>query len=161
MTLCARLILVNNIRVVGVDKPVKHYWPEFADERVLVKHCFSHTAGVLIVPGWREFIKAPHWLGVADVEEVTTRLAHAEPSWKPGTKIAYHGLTVGWLTGEIVRRIDGRRIPQFFDEEIAKPLGLEFWIGLPEEHDPRVTVQTVEDTSSDADPQRGAADGAR
>ena len=65
-------------------------------------------------------------------------LAAQEPIWPPGTRHGYHMRTFGWLVGELVRRVDGRTIGAFWREEIAAPLGLDFWIGLPEEIEPRV-----------------------
>jgi CubicO group peptidase (beta-lactamase class C family) len=65
-------------------------------------------------------------------------LAAEQPFWRPGTRAGYHALTFGFLVGELVRRISGRSLGRFFAEEVAGPLGLEFWIGLPEEHEPRV-----------------------
>ena len=60
------------------------------------------------------------------------------PYWEPGTAHGYHAITYGHLVGEVVRRIDGRSLGTFFHDEFAEPLGLEFWIGLPEEFDARV-----------------------
>jgi CubicO group peptidase (beta-lactamase class C family) len=61
-----------------------------------------------------------------------------KPYWEPGVAHGYHAVTYGYLVGEVVRRVDGRSIGTFFHEEFAAPLGLEFWIGLPEEYEPRV-----------------------
>jgi CubicO group peptidase (beta-lactamase class C family) len=69
---------------------------------------------------------------------MTDRLADEEPFWTPGTRNGYHGLTFGWTVGEIVRRVSGKSLGQFFQDEIAKPLGIDFWIGLPEQYEPRV-----------------------
>ena len=60
-----------------------------------------------------------------------------EPNWEPGTAHGYHAITFGWLVGEVVRRISGRTLGRFLRDEIAGPLGLDFWIGLPEAEDPR------------------------
>jgi CubicO group peptidase (beta-lactamase class C family) len=65
-------------------------------------------------------------------------LAKEEPFWEPGTRNGYHALTIGWLVGELVRRISGKSLGTFFQDEVAKPLGLDFWIGLPEDKEPRV-----------------------
>ena len=66
------------------------------------------------------------------------RLEAEEPFWQPGTRLAYHGATFGWLVGEVIYRVSGKRLGQFFKDEVADPLGLEFWIGLPELYEPRV-----------------------
>jgi len=70
---------------------------------------------------------------------VTAALAAAPPIWEPGTQHGYHAVTYGWLAGELVRRVDGRTLGTYFADEVAGPLGLEFWIGLPESEEPRVS----------------------
>lgn len=70
------------------------------------------------------------------------------PAWKPGTAHGYHPGTIGWLVGELVRRITGKTLGTFFADEVAEPLDLEFWIGLPEREEHRVTtVQSVDPAS--------------
>jgi CubicO group peptidase (beta-lactamase class C family) len=64
------------------------------------------------------------------------------PVWEPGTQHGYHAVTYGYLVGEVLRRIDGRGIGTYFREEIGDPLGLDFWIGLPESEEPRVSPLT-------------------
>jgi CubicO group peptidase (beta-lactamase class C family) len=66
------------------------------------------------------------------------RLQEEAPFWPPGARSGYHALTYGWLIGEVVRRVSGKSLGEFFELEIAKPLGLDFWIGLPQELQPRV-----------------------
>ncbi len=70
--------------------------------------------------------------------------------WEPGTTHGYHALTYGWLAGELVRRVDGRTIGTYFAEEVATPLGLDFWIGLPESEEQRVS--TLESAPPPSDP---------
>ena len=70
--------------------------------------------------------------------DLTGRLAAEEPFWVPGTRNGYHGFTFGWTVGEMVRRASGKSLGAFFQDEIAQPLGLDFWIGLPEAIEPRV-----------------------
>ena len=74
------------------------------------------------------------------MEPVVDALAAQAPNWEPGTAHGYHLRSFGWLVGEIVRRVDGRTIGRLFAEEIAAPLGLDFWIGLPEVEEPRVAT---------------------
>ena len=69
---------------------------------------------------------------------MSERTAAEAPFWEPGTQVAYHALTYGWLCDGLVRRVDGRSVGRFFAEEVAAPLGLDLWIGLPEEQDGRV-----------------------
>jgi CubicO group peptidase (beta-lactamase class C family) len=74
-----------------------------------------------------------------DWSTVTAALAASAPLWEPGAQHGYHAVTYGWLVGEIVRRVSGRSLGTFFREEVAGPLGLDFWIGLPDEQLDRVT----------------------
>lgn len=117
------------------EAKVADYWPEFAAAgkgEVTVAQLMSHQAGLIFVdpPLRTEQVLA--------VEPVVAALAAQPPLWEPGTTHGYHALTYGWLAGELVRRIDGRSVGTFFADEVAGPLGLSFWIGLPEEHEPRV-----------------------
>ncbi|MFJ2775562.1 serine hydrolase domain-containing protein [Kitasatospora sp. NPDC087315] len=113
---------------LDLDAPVAEYWPEFkaaGKERVPVRWLLSHQAGVpaLDVP-----------LGLADVlgwERAAAAVAAQAPAWEPGTAHGYHPYTFGWLVGEVVRRASGRTVGRYFAEEIARPLGLDLWIGLP------------------------------
>jgi CubicO group peptidase (beta-lactamase class C family) len=117
------------------DAPVARYWPEFAaagKERLPVRWLLSHQAGLA---GISEPLPAG---AVLDWARMTSALAAQAPLWEPGTRSGYHGLTFGHLVGEVVRRIDGRSPGAFFRDEVARPLGAEFWIGLPEAEEPRV-----------------------
>ncbi|MEU5596233.1 serine hydrolase domain-containing protein [Streptomyces sp. NPDC020298] len=125
--------------------PVGRYWPEFAaagKEKVLVRHLLAHTAGL---PDWDGPIEE-----VYDWPSATARLAAQAPQWEPGTAAGYHSLTQGFLVGEVVRRITGRSLGEFFAQEVAGPLGADFHIGLPAEHDHRVAL-TVPPPSRDED----------
>ena len=132
MTALCALVLVDR-GLLDPDAPVAAYWPEFAAEgkqRVLVRHVLAHTAGL---PDWEGSVAELHdWAGA------TGRLAATAPQWEPGTAVGYHSLTQGFLVGELVRRITGRSLGDLFATDVAAPLGADFWIGLPEEHDHRV-----------------------
>ena len=91
-----------------------------------------HKAGLPVIDKRVSLAEALEW------DPVIEALAVQEPVWEPGTAHGYHALTYGWLVGEVIRRIDGRSLGTFFAEEIAQPLGLEFWIGLPESEEHRV-----------------------
>ena len=121
---------------LDLDKPVSEYWPEFAENgkgNIPVRYLFCHKSGLCGV-------RTPLDPGsFTDWDLICTELATQEPLWEPGTAHGYHALTYGHLVGEILRRIDGRTIGNYFDEEIAKPLDLDFWIGLPESEFPRVS----------------------
>jgi CubicO group peptidase (beta-lactamase class C family) len=132
---CLSLLVLVSRGLVDVDAPVAKYWPEFAANGkadVLVRHLLSHTAGL---PGWEQRIDAT---ALYDWDKVTGLLAEQAPWWEPGSKSGYHGITQGNLVGEVVRRVDGRSVGTFFAQEIAAPLGADFHIGLPAQHDHRV-----------------------
>lgn len=134
MTALSALLLADRGQL-DLDAPVARYWPEFATAgkgRVLVRHLLAHTAGL------------PHWDGpveeLYDWPSATARLAAQAPLWEPGTAAGYHSLTQGFLVGEVVRRITGRGVGEFFADEVAGPLGADFRIGLSAEHDHRVAL---------------------
>ena len=121
--------------LLSYDAPVVKYWPEFAQhgkERVTTRMMLDHSSAV---PAVRAPVKDD---GPYDWAYMTDRLAAEVPFWEPGTRNGYHGFTFGWTVGEMVRRASGRSLGTFFRQEIAAPLGLDFWIGLPEEIEPRV-----------------------
>ncbi len=131
--LCGHVLVDRGL--LDLDAPVARYWPEFAANgkaRIPVRWLLSHQSGLA---GW----SAPMAPGdVLDWEKSTRLLAEQAPLWEPGTRSGYHALTFGHLIGEVLRRIDGRTLGAFFREEVAQPLGAEFWIGLPVSEEPRV-----------------------
>lgn len=132
---CILLLLERG--ALELDAPVASYWPEFGSagkEQVLVRHVLSHTAGV---PGLRDGFAADELL---DRARISAAVAAEAPFWEPGSRLAYHALTYGVICGELIRRVDGRSPGQFFAEELAQPLSLELWIGLPADLEPRVAV---------------------
>ena len=125
--LCAMLLAERG--QLDFDANVADYWPEFAQngkENVKVWHFMDHAAGL---SGTDEPLKGEE---VYDWDRVVNALAAQAPWWEPGTDIAYHALTQGFLIGELVRRITGKTLGQFFAEEIAGPLDADFYIGVPE-----------------------------
>jgi CubicO group peptidase (beta-lactamase class C family) len=84
-----------------------------------------------------------------DWKLMADRLADEQPFWEPGTRHGYHALTFGFLVGEVIRRVSGRSLGTFFREEVAEPLGLDFWLGLPEEKEGRVAPTIPADPPSD------------
>jgi CubicO group peptidase (beta-lactamase class C family) len=131
--LCAHVLAARGR--LDLDAPVRELWPEFAThgkERVTTRMMLDHSAAV---PVLREKIKDS---GPYEWDYMTERLANEAPFWVPGTRNGYHGLMFGWTVGEMVRRASGKSLGTFFQNEIAKPLGLDFWIGLPEAIEPRV-----------------------
>ncbi|HQS17088.1 serine hydrolase domain-containing protein [Reyranella sp.] len=131
--LCAHVLASRG--ALDLDAPVTELWPEFAQhgkERVTTRMMLDHSSAV---PAVRAKVKDD---GPYDWAYMTERLAAEVPFWEPGTRNGYHGFTFGWTVGEMVRRASGKSLGTFFREEIAGPLGLDFWIGLPEEIEPRV-----------------------
>jgi CubicO group peptidase (beta-lactamase class C family) len=119
---------------VDLDAPVARYWPEFAQagkERLPVRWLLSHRAGLPAVRKPLPPDALMRW------EVMTTALAEQEPWWEPGTKHGYHALTFGYLVGEVVRRVTGRSVGTYCREEIARPLGIDFHIGLDARDDAR------------------------
>lgn len=130
--LCAHLLVARG--QLDLNAPVVEYWPEFGaagKDTVLVRQLLSHQAGL---PALREPLPKGAFY---DWEYMTNALANSEPFWTPGTRHGYHGLTFGFLVGELVRRVSGAGLGEFFSREIADPLELDFWLGLPEEIEER------------------------
>lgn len=116
--------------LLDFEAPVVRYWPEFAQhgkEEVPVWQLLAHQAGLCAIepPLDVETLRAPDRLAQA--------IARQRPAWTPGTRQGYHGAAIGWYEGELIRRIDprGRSLGQFFQDELARPLGVEFYIGTP------------------------------
>jgi CubicO group peptidase (beta-lactamase class C family) len=131
---CAHLLAERG--ELDFDAPVREYWPEFEAEgkqEVPVRWLLSHRAGLPVVDARLTPAEALAW------DPMVEALAAQRPLWEPGTAHGYHAITYGWLVGEVVRRISGRGIGRFFADEIAGPLGLDFWIGLPESEEERVS----------------------
>jgi len=130
---CVHLLAQRGL--LDIDAPVVTYWPEFGQagkEHIPVRWLLSHQAGLATIDAQLTRDEALAWNPVIRALEVQA------PLWEPGTAHGYHAFTYGHLVGEVVRRIDGRTLGTFFHDEFAEPLGLEFWIGLPEELEPRV-----------------------
>lgn len=113
------------------DERVCTYWPEFAQqgkERITVRQLLAHQAGLFA------FDEPVDKSVVADLDRLAVVLARQKPAWESGTRQAYHAITLGYHEGELLRRIDPqhRSLGQFFQDEIATPLSLDFYIRLPE-----------------------------
>ena len=122
---------------IDYDTPVAAYWPQFAQggkDSVTVRHVLTHSAGLHRM---RTLVDGAHRM--LDWEYMVTALERAEPAYEPGTRHGYHALTYGWLVGELIRRVSGRPIAQFIDEELARPLDLDgLYVGCPPEQRGRV-----------------------
>ena len=125
------LALAHSRGWLDYEERVATYWPEFAQngkETITVRQLLAHQAGLFALDQ-----KLDRSI-VADLDRLAGILARQRPAWQPGTRQAYHAITLGYYENELLRRIDPghRSLGQFFQEEIAAPLGLEFFIRLPE-----------------------------
>jgi CubicO group peptidase (beta-lactamase class C family) len=133
VAVCANLLV--ELGLLDLDAPVATYWPEFAaagKDGITVRWLLAHRAGLPAVDADLRLDE------VLAREPVIRALEEQAPAWTPGTTHGYHALTFGWLVGEVVQRVTGRTIGRFFADEVAAPLGLDFWIGLPPEQEARV-----------------------
>jgi CubicO group peptidase (beta-lactamase class C family) len=146
VAVCMLLLIERSELELGA--PVCAYWPEFAANgkaAITVAEVVSHRSRM---PG----VRAP--LQIADLVDdvrMAALLAEQAPETDPRAAGVYHQQTYGWMCGELVRRVSGRSIGRFFAEEVARPLELEIWIGLPEHEEPRVS--TLVDNTNFAPPE--------
>jgi CubicO group peptidase (beta-lactamase class C family) len=127
MTSLAALVLVDRGEL-DLEANVAAYWPEFAARGkagIKVRHLLSHTSGV---SGWDQPVTVED---LYDWDKSTAMLAAQAPWWERGTASGYHAMTYGHLIGEVIRRITGQCLGEFFADQIARPLGADFHIGLP------------------------------
>lgn len=119
---------------IDLDAPVASYWPEFAQAdkgRIPVRWLLDHRAGL---PAIRKSLDGN---ALFDWNTMTSALAEETPWWEPGTKHGYHAITFGWLVGEVIRRVSGLSVGEYFRREFAGPLDLDAHIGLAEVDDAR------------------------
>jgi CubicO group peptidase (beta-lactamase class C family) len=126
------MALAHSRGLFDYDERVSRYWPEFAQQgkgAITVRQLLSHQAGLFALD------ERPSRSLVADPDRLAVVLARQKPAWPPGTRQAYHGITLGFYESELLRRVDPahRTLGRFFQEEIATPLGIDFYIRLPEE----------------------------
>ncbi len=126
------MALAHSQGLFDYDERISKYWPEFAQQgkdKITVRQLLAHQAGLFA------FNEPVDKSVIADLDRLAVVLARQKPAWEPGTRQAYHGLTLGYYESELLRRVDpkGRSLGQYFQEEIATPLGLDFYIRLPEE----------------------------
>jgi CubicO group peptidase (beta-lactamase class C family) len=117
---------------IGIDRIVAEFWPEFAQagkEKITLAQLISHQAGLCALDAR---------VDVLDYSAVIRAIESQKPLWPPGTAHGYHARTFGFLLDELVRRIAGKTLSQYWCEIFAQPLGLDFWIGLPAEENSRV-----------------------
>lgn len=131
------------------DAPVADYWPQFGvhgKDRVTLRHVLVHQAGL---PDTPRGLTTRDW---NDWDKVVEAVAAAPLAWEPGARTVYHAQTFGWILGEVVRRVDGRPIEAFIQQEIAAPLGIgDLYLGIPDEAEARVAT-LVDATAPTATP---------
>lgn len=126
--------------LLALDEPVAKYWPEFArhgKQDLTVRGMLAHRAGLPYVEGDLQLDE------LASPQHMAARLAGQAPIFEPGSTHMYHGLTMGWLTSELVRRVTGQSMGPWV-AEVARGMGIELWIGLPEGLRPRVAFLDVQ-----------------
>ena len=126
------LALAHSRGWLDYEERVATYWPEFArqgKEKITVRQLLAHQAGLFA------FDEPVDRSVVADLDRLAVVLARQKPTWEPGTRQAYHALTLGFYEGELLRRVDPRHrsLGQFFEDEIASPLGEDVYIRVPDE----------------------------
>ena len=117
--------------LVDFDATVASYWPEFAaagKERITIRQLLSHQAGLCAIDEKLDLED------LADLDRMAEVIGAQAPAWEPGTRHGYHGISLGWYEGELIRRVDPQRrtLGRFFADEVAGRLGIEFHIGLPD-----------------------------
>lgn len=136
------MALAHSRGLFDYDEHIQKYWPEFAQQgkdKITVRQLLAHQAGLFA------FDETGDKSIVADLDRLAVVLARQKPAWEPGTRQAYHAITLGYYESELLRRVDPkhRSLGQYFQEEIAAPLGLDFYIRLPEEI-PNSRLATIE-----------------
>lgn len=128
---------------------VADYWPEFAKhgkDAVTIRQALNHTSGLPLI---RATVPAQGYL---DWDLMTSLIADEELFFEPGKQLAYHAVTGGWILGEVVRRVTGRSVGTFLREEVAEPLGIDLWMGLPEDQEARVARMVTPDPEASDHP---------
>ncbi|MHA6764938.1 serine hydrolase domain-containing protein [Streptacidiphilus sp. PAMC 29251] len=144
IALCAQL--AHQRGLLDLDAQVSTIWPEFAaheKQDIVIRDLFSHRSGLMALDADLTLDDVAQWFPVIHAIE------KQRPLWRPGSTFAYHALTYGWLTGEVLRRATGMRPGPLVQHFLAEPLGLEAWIGLPEELEPRVARMEPPSPSTD------------
>jgi CubicO group peptidase (beta-lactamase class C family) len=137
---------------INLDRPVAEFWPEFAQagkEKITLAQLLSHQAGLCALD---------RRVNVLDYDAVIRALEVQKPLWPPGTAHGYHARTFGFLLDELVRRIAGKALSVYWQENFARPLHLDFWIGLPEKENSRVATMYAPKIGKAPEPKQFYAD---
>jgi len=133
---------------IDISQRVAQFWPEFAQagkDKVTLAQLLSHQAGLCALD---------RRVDVLDYDAVIRALAAQKPLWPPGTAHGYHARTFGFLLDELVRRIAGKTLSDYWQENFAGPLGLDFWIGLPEKENSRVATMYATKSGKAPEPKQ-------
>ena len=124
------------------DDLVTKHWPEFGQagkHEITIQDLVSHRAGIPFFIDDVTFDQVLNW------KMMISKVENEKPLWNPGDFYAYHALTFGWLTGELIRRVSGKMPGEYLKEEISKPLGAHTWLGIPREKEALVATSYVRD----------------
>jgi len=143
--------MLNDRGLVDLDAPVRRYWPELRADP-LIRHALAHSAGIPLI----EQPLSPGAL--VDWDAMARAVAAQEPLWEPGEKVGYHGVTFGWLIGEVVRRVTGTSIGTFVQHEIARVVGGDYFIGTPPSQHHRIAPMFRSPVTKASSPTPAAAE---
>jgi CubicO group peptidase (beta-lactamase class C family) len=132
---------------IDIERRVAEFWPEFAQagkEKITLGQLLSHQAGLAALD---------RKVDVLDYAAVIDALAKQEPNWPPGSAHGYHARTFGFLLDEVVRRISGTQLGEYWRKTFAEPLGLDLWIGLPEKENARVATMSAPKAGKQSKPK--------
>ena len=148
----ACLLHVLQEHQIDIHRRVAEFWPEFGQankEKIALAQLLSHQAGLCALD---------RRVDVLDYGAVIHALEAQQPLWPPGTAHGYHARTFGFLVDELVRRIAGKTLSDYWQENFARPLSLDFWIGLPEKENPRVATMYAAKAGKSPEPTQFYAD---
>src|SRR2546423_7391113 len=144
----ACLLHVLQEHKLDIEQRVGEFWPEFAQagkEKITLAQLLSHQAGLAALD---------RKIDILDYENVIDALEKQEPNWPPGSAHGYHARTFGFLLDELVRRISGTRMAEYWRKTFAEPLGLDLWIGLPEKENARVATMYAPKVGKEPEPKQ-------
>ena len=133
LALCAHMLIERG--ELDLKEKVTKYWPEYGKngkEETTIEMILNHSAGLPALK--TEVVEG----GFLDWDYMIQLIENEKPFWEPGKETGYHMMTTGWLIGELIRRVSGKSLGEFFNNELVEPYGLNYWIGLPETEDKRV-----------------------
>jgi CubicO group peptidase (beta-lactamase class C family) len=133
---------------IDISQRVAEFWPEFAQagkEEITLAQLLSHQTGLCALD---------RRVDVLDYDAVIRALEAQKPLWPPGTVHGYHARTFGFLLDELVRRIAGKKLSDYWQENFAKPLNLDFWIGLPKKENSRVATMYAPKSGKPPEPKQ-------